>query len=234
MPPFSPARRLLLFAFALSVALHAVVLPFVRTGPTLAEEPLPPEIFMTEKPRTPAPRLSPPPTPRPPVVLPRKHAATPSRHLRESAYHAQSSSRNGPVESPYVAPVGVPEGQPPADATGAPVADQTPASTPAPTPVPHASTLACTRPDIPAATLRAAEPELPALAQQQGIHGEVDVVVWLDAASRVVEATVESSPSRVLVEPALAAARASVFRTETHNCAPIPARYLFRVDFTSD
>ena len=75
---------------------------------------------------------------------------------------------------------------------------------------------------------------MPALAQQSGIRGTVDVVVSLDAASRIVDAAVQSSPSKLLDAPALAAARASQFRTETHNCVPIAARYLFRIDFTAE
>jgi TonB family protein len=91
--------------------------------------------------------------------------------------------------------------------------------------------LACGRPDVVAATLRALEPELPALAQQQGVSGTVDVVVTLDASSRIVSARIAHSPSVLLDAAALAAARGSVFRTETRGCVPIPAEYLFRVDF---
>ncbi len=75
---------------------------------------------------------------------------------------------------------------------------------------------------------------MPALAQQQGIVGTVEVIVSLDAASRVVATRVRSSASGVLNAAAVAAARASQFRTEVRGCAPIPADYVFRVDFSGE
>jgi TonB family protein len=75
---------------------------------------------------------------------------------------------------------------------------------------------------------------MPALAQQQGIAGTVEVIVSLDAASQVVATRVRSSSSSVLNAAAVAAARASHFRTEMRDCAPIAADYVFRVDFSGE
>ena len=108
-----------------------------------------------------------------------------------------------------------------------------PATTPVVTPKPSPTPLTCARPTVAAMTLRAMEPDTPALAQQQGISGIVHVVVSLDAESRVVGTRIQSSPSAVLNDAALAAARGSQFRTEVKNCEPVAADYVFSVDFTS-
>ncbi|HWT07313.1 MAG TPA: energy transducer TonB, partial [Xanthomonadales bacterium] len=112
-------------------------------------------------------------------------------------------------------------------ATPAPPA-ATPTATPKPTPTP----LSCARPNVAATTLRTVSPDTPPLAQQQGIAGVVQVVVSLDAQSRIVGTRIQNSPSAVLNQAALAAARGSQFRTEVKNCEPISADYIFSVDFT--
>ena len=82
--------------------------------------------------------------------------------------------------------------------------------------------------------MRAVEPEIPGFAQQQNIAGTVDVVVSLDASSRVIGARIASSPSVLLNAAALGAARSSEFRTEVRACRPVAAEYLFRVDFAAE
>jgi TonB family protein len=80
----------------------------------------------------------------------------------------------------------------------------------------------------------AAQPDTPPIAQQQGITGDVEVVVTLDANSRQSQPpTVRQSPSRILNAAAIDAARQSRFQTEIRNCTPIAAQYLFIVEFTS-
>jgi TonB family protein len=76
-------------------------------------------------------------------------------------------------------------------------------------------------------------PETPALAQAQGISGDVTVIVSLDAASRVVNVRVASSPSDLLDAAALRAARESSFRTEIRDCRPVAADYAFIVEFSA-
>ena len=71
------------------------------------------------------------------------------------------------------------------------------------------------------------------MAQQQGIAGTVQVIVSLDAASHIVGTRIQSSPSVVLNQAALTAARQSKFQTEIRDCKPIAADYIFSVDFKS-
>jgi TonB family protein len=78
-----------------------------------------------------------------------------------------------------------------------------------------------------------AKPDTPAKAQQQGIQGTVQVSVSLNVDSQVVGACVQTSPSALLDNAALAAARQSTFQTEIRDCKPIAADYIYPVDFTS-
>ena len=79
----------------------------------------------------------------------------------------------------------------------------------------------------------ASQPETPALAQQQGISGDVTVVVQLDENSKLVSATVSKTPSAILNNAALSAARQSTFKTRVVNCKPIAESYRFIVEFSS-
>ena len=90
----------------------------------------------------------------------------------------------------------------------------------------------CPLPNRTARILHLAAPDVPEMAEQQGITGIVQVVVSLDSASRVVAARVQTSPSVVLNNAALAAARASIFQTEIRDCIPRSADYLISIDFT--
>ncbi|MBV9438808.1 MAG: hypothetical protein JOZ24_02330, partial [Candidatus Eremiobacteraeota bacterium] len=57
------------------------------------------------------------------------------------------------------------------------------------------------------------------------------VVISLDASSNITSARVVRSPSELLNEPALDAARHSVFRTEIRDCRPVARDFLFIVTF---
>ena len=92
---------------------------------------------------------------------------------------------------------------------------------------------ACSRPNVPASTIHAVEPNTPALAQQQGIQGTVQVIVSLDEDSHIIGTRIQSSPSAILNVAALDSARASTFQTEVHNCKPVRADYVYSVEFTS-
>jgi TonB family protein len=102
--------------------------------------------------------------------------------------------------------------------------------TPRPVPTP----VICARPNVAASVVRAEPVVAPALAQQQGIQGQVQVVVSLDADSRVIGTRIQSSPSAVLNAAALAAARQSTFQTAIRDCRPVPGDYLYTVDFTKE
>ncbi|HZO92504.1 MAG TPA: energy transducer TonB [Candidatus Baltobacteraceae bacterium] len=101
------------------------------------------------------------------------------------------------------------------------------------TPIPVPKPGACARPNVPATTIHAAEPITPPVGQEQGIAGDVQVAVSLNENSQVTAVRILSSPSVVLNEAALNAARASTFQTEIRNCIPIPADYIFTASFTS-
>jgi hypothetical protein len=57
--------------------------------------------------------------------------------------------------------------------------------------------------------------------------------VQLDENSKLVAASVSKTPSAVLNNAALAAARQSTFKTRVVNCKPIAESYRFIVEFSS-
>ncbi|HEY0383428.1 MAG TPA: SIMPL domain-containing protein [Candidatus Elarobacter sp.] len=99
------------------------------------------------------------------------------------------------------------------------------------TPSPAPAAAGCARPNIIATTLRPATAILPPIAEQQDINGTVQVAVSLDRDSNVVGARIMSSPSPVLNGVAIAAARATTFRSEIRDCRPIAGDYVYTVDF---
>jgi hypothetical protein len=101
-------------------------------------------------------------------------------------------------------------------------------SQPVATPVPTS----CAYPNVSAATIDAVEPEYPPLAGALGVQGTVQVLVSLDAFSHLVALKIYSSPSALLNNAALAAARASTFQTQIVNCHPLAANYLYSLNFT--
>jgi TonB family protein len=235
------ARNFLAYGFAISIAVHLIVLPFVHRSPTFAAEEPPPDVLHRDPIPTPPPTPRPSPTPRPtaqPPPPPREHLQTPQprqQQLRINAPHQDAHHGGSAHEDPNAHATGVPNGARNGDATAGPVASAAAASAPSPTPTPRPtpSPLSCARPNVPATTLRALEPEMPPMAQTQGISGTVGVVVSLDAQSHVVNTRIQSSPSALLNQAALAAARGSQFRTEVKNCEPIAADYLFSVEFAA-
>jgi hypothetical protein len=86
----------------------------------------------------------------------------------------------------------------------------------------------CIVPTLPAITLAAAEPEVP----PYGSGGTVQVLVSLDADSKVVSAAIKSSPSVTLNASALSAARRSTYRTAQRDCRPVASEYLFTVEYS--
>ena len=233
-------RKYLAYGFAISIAVHLIVLPFVHPQATVAEEE---RIHPVRVDHMPTPPPTPPPTPTPkptvpPTPPPREHPPTPAPHQQVRIRPPQAVARSGgPTEHGNRHDTGDVHGSVTQPETPAPAAADVsatpapPAATPTPKPTP--TPLTCARPSVAATTLRALEPDTPALAQQQGVSGVVQVVVSLDAQSRVVGTRIQSSPSAVLNQAALAAARGSQFRTEVKNCEPVAADYIFSVDFTS-
>ncbi len=237
-------RSFLAYGFGISIAVHLIVLPFVHTPATATEEERIDSVGVDH--RMPTPPPTPPPTPKPTVPPTQPPHATPppqrpvqQRPLLIHPPHQDAQPHAGAGEPANTHIAGDTGGNPTHSGTPAPGAGDVsstpvpPAATPQPTPRPTPTPLSCARPNVAATTLRALEPDTPTLAQQQGISGIVQVVVSLDAQSRVAGTRIQSSPSAVLNLAALAAARGSQFRTEVKNCEPVAADYVFSVDFTS-
>ena len=241
--PRERTRNFLAYGFGISIAVHLIVLPFVHPQATVAEEERVGHYVIDHVP-TPPPTPAPTPTPKltvPPTPPPREHPPTPAPNPHQMRIRPPRTTAHsgGATEPRNTHDTGDPRGTVTQPGTPAPGAGDVsappapPAATPAVTPKPTPTPLSCARPNIAATTIRATEPETPALAQQQGISGIVQIVVSLDVQSRVVGTRIQSSPSAVLNAAALAAARGSQFRTEVKNCEPIAADYVFSVDFTT-
>ncbi|GAC1659937.1 MAG: hypothetical protein NVS4B13_06470 [Candidatus Elarobacter sp.] len=245
VPTAERAKNFLAYGFALSIALHLIAGPFLKFERTQAQEDQPQKVTVVRVPTppptpppTPTPRPTVPPTPPPKSTPPPQQTPAPQQpKIKINTAKTESKSNTGPSETANKYTTGntqgIPQGQGTAAPSTAPPATAAPA-TPAPaTPKPTPTPASCARPNVDARTVRAVEPETPAMAQSQGIQGTVQVVVSLDATSRVTSVRVQSSPSAVLNSEALRAARQSQFQTEIRDCKPIAADYLFSVDFTS-
>jgi len=244
-PPATTAERaknFLAYGFVISVALHLIIGPFIHFQHTQTEEDQPQKVTVVRVPTppptpppTPTPHPTPPPTPPPKQTPPPVQTPAPQQpKIKINTVKTTSKSNSGPTEHSNTLTTGNTQGIPQGQGTSAP--STAPPATPAPatpTPKPTPTPQSCARPNVPATTLHAIEPDMPAMAQQQGIQGTVQVIVSLDATSHVTATKVQSSPSVVLNQAALSAARQSQFQTEIRDCKPIAADYIFSVDFQS-
>jgi TonB family protein len=240
-PPPSAAQRtknFLLYGFALSILLHLLLGPFVKFQHTQTEEDAPQKVTVAKiptppptPPPTPTPKPTPPPTPPPKETPPPKQTPAPQQPKLKINTLKTTNTHSGESEAANTHTTGNTQGIPQGIGTGPP--SSAPPATPAPAPPPTPTPRACARPNVPPSTVRAVEPDMPAMAQQQGITGDVTVDVSLDEANHIVSATVESSPSKILNSAALSAARQSTFQTEIRDCKPIAATYRFVVTFAS-
>jgi len=239
-PPVSTADRakyFLLYGFILSVILHLLFGPLVKFKHTQTEEELPQKVTVAKiptppptPPPTPTPKPTPPPTPPPKETPPPKQTPAPQQPKIKINTLKTSNTHSGVTEQSNTHTEGNTQGIPQGQGTGPP--STAPPATPAPAP-PTPTPRACARPNVPPTTTRAVEPDMPAMAQQQGITGDVTVLVSLDEASHITSSSIESSPSKILNSAALSAARQSTFQTEIRDCKPIAATYRFVVTFAS-
>jgi len=228
-------RTILGYAFGLSIALHLLVLPFMRVE-RIADADEPRVITRIDKiSPIPTPKPTPRPTPKP---TPRPHAVAPQHAHRIVVLLPHQA--HGPTTNARLPVAGAGErrengSDPNGDATPGPATTEAPATgAPIATPAPEPTRPpACASPNVAAATLQAAQPETPPLAAQQGITGEVSVIVSLDERSHIVGARIAKSPSTILNPAALRAVRDSTFRTEVRDCKPVVADYVFVIDFQS-
>jgi TonB family protein len=91
----------------------------------------------------------------------------------------------------------------------------------------------CAVPDRPPAVVRAAQPDFPAIAQQQGIFGTVQVAVTVAPDGSVTEVRIVRSPSAILNAAAVHAARVSTYQPQLRDCAPVTGDYLLTVRFAA-
>jgi TonB family protein len=200
------ASNLLIYGFAASIAAHVLLLPLAGLHAMHAAESASPPDLTVDTRAIPSPPPTPVATPEPRPTAPPRAAARAALRARPAA-HRPGRPATAAVAAHGPAALGD-DGPGEVDGSPGPAAESAVIST---APAATATPLACSRPDVAAATLRALEPELPALAQQQGVSGTVDVVVTLDASSRIVAARIAHSPSALLDAAALAAVRGSVF-----------------------
>jgi TonB family protein len=238
-PPSTAARswNFLLYGFLISIALHLILGPFFKAPHTQTEEETPQKVTVAKiptppptPPPTPTPKPTPPPTPPPHETPPPKKPPTPEQPKIKINTIKTTNTHSASTEVANTHTVGNVNGIPQGQGTAAPVA--APVSTPVPPP-PTPTPQMCARPNVPPGTDRAIEPDMPAMAQQQGITGDVTIDISLDENNHIVAASVESSPSKILNAAALSAARQSTFHTEIKDCKPVAATYRFVVTFAS-
>jgi TonB family protein len=240
-PPSTAARswNFLLYGFLISIALHLILGPFFKAPHTQTEEETPQKVTVAKiptppptPPPTPTPKPTPPPTPPPKETPPPKQTPSPQQPKIKIHTIKQTNTHTTNTELANQYTKGNTEGIPQGQGTAAPAS--APPATPAPPPPPPTpKPLMCARPNVEATTVHAIEPDMPAMAQQQGITGDVTVVISLDENSHILSATVDSSPSKLLNAAALSAARQSTFQTEIRDCKPVAASYKFVVEFNS-
>jgi outer membrane biosynthesis protein TonB len=237
-PPTVRARttNFLLYGFVLSILLHLIIGPFVKFERT-QEAPEKTDVVKIDKMPTPppTPKPTPPPTPTPPpkntpppsTPQPKPPQAIKINTLKTTSHNGEASEEGNTHTTG--SENGAPQGTGNAPATAAPVVATPAPPTPSPTPTPPT----CAVPNADARTISAAQPDTPAIAQQQGITGDVYVLVTLDENSKLVAEKVTKSPSSLLNAAALAAARQSTFKTRIVDCKPVADSYNFIVEFAS-
>jgi len=205
--------RFLIWALAISLSLHAVILLGLRhIAPVEAKTAPPPTPISIE-------RRVPPPTPKPPPATPQP------THVRTAVASAHVAPPKLPIAGPVQGPPVIPQSTDgPGPVRG--IATSEPSVVPTDTPKPQ-----CSVPDAPASVIDAITPTAPEDADDQA--GTAQVRVDLAPSGAVTHATIYRSAGNVLLDQAaLRAARSSTYRAETRDCALVGGSYLFTVDFT--
>jgi TonB family protein len=204
-------NRIIAWALGISIAVHvafAIAVHNMQPVEAAPEQP-PQQTFIVHiPPPTPTPRPAPsrPPHVTAPAQAPSHHVLTAPHVVQQSGTHAGPA---GPVAT-----------------SGPVVADVSPApGTPGSSPHP-----ACSNPNEPAHTLSVVAPEQPEDATNLPATAQIEVT--LDAAGRVVDATIYHSTNEMALDrAALVAARKTTYSPATVDCVPTGGSYLFRVDF---
>jgi protein TonB len=236
------------WAFLISLAIHAVTLPFFGIKARHLEKQEVEKVSVTKKIKVVAP-TPPPPTPTPPPPTPppkstpppvKQTNPPPQPKLKLNVVKTTSKDSGPSNEQKYVAPaVGSENGNPlGTEASGPPQPASTIAATPAPTPAPPTPTPKpqCPNPNADA-TIKGqpADLDYPEMAKEQGAVGTAQVKVTLDAAGNPVDVSIYKSAGNPLLDKsALAAAKATQYEPELVNCVKTAGSYLFRADFTGE
>ena len=241
-------RNFIGWAFVISLALHAIALPFLHLRGANRDKAEVEKVSVTKKIKVVVP-TPPPPTPTPPPPTPPPKSTPPPvkqtnpppvKKLVVTPPKTTSVSKTGPSEHRYVKPPagdenGVPQGN---AATGAPAPVATgvpkaPAPTPVPTPTPTPKPQ-CAVPNAQAAIRgTAVEPDYPDIARQQGAVGTTSVKVTLDPTGSVTDVSVyKSAGNAALDQAALKAARATAYTPDIVGCVKTAGSYIFEADFT--
>jgi len=91
----------------------------------------------------------------------------------------------------------------------------------------------CPQPYVATSVRSVATPESPAMALQQGVVGSVRVGVSLDERGAYTSGEIISSPSAMLNQAALAAAKRSTYTPAVFRCQPSPSGYEVTIEFTA-
>jgi TonB family protein len=232
------------WAFLISLAIHAVTLPFFGIKAQHAEKQEVEKVSVTKKIRVVAP-TPPPPTPTPPPPTPppkstpppvKQTNPPPQPRLKLNVVKTTSKDSGPSSEQKYVAPAAGSENGNPlgTEASGPPAPAATIASTPAPsaapTPTPKPQ---CPNPNEEAGIKGSpADLDYPDMARQQGAVGTAQVKVTLDADGNAVDVSIYKSAGNSLLDAsALKAAKATAYTPELVNCVKTAGSYLFRADF---
>jgi protein TonB len=241
----APVGSFIGWAFLLSIAIHAILLPFVHLKTHSADKQEVEKISETHKIKV-RPPTPPPPTPTPPPPTPppkstpppvKQTNPPPQPKLVVKPPKTTANTNTGPTEKKYVEAKGSENGVPQgtvASAPPAPVSNSTaPPATPAPTPTPTPKP-ACANPNAPAAIKGSpVEPDYPDIAREQGAVGTALVKVTLSATGSVTDVSInKSAGNAALDKAAMDAAKSTQYVPETDNCVPTAGSYLFQADFT--
>jgi protein TonB len=219
------------WAFAITLVLELIAVPFYHHYGHPAQEQTEKPITISKEtikppPTPPPPTPTPPPTPQP-RQTPQPHVVSPPRPMKISPPKLHSNSGAGPVTQRYVPPKNACSG---ANCLG-PATSTAPPAPPAPTPA------SCPDPSQEAHTLQVAQPNYPESAQELGL-GEVtvEVVVTLGPSGNVLSASIGSDPAHnsAIEMEALRVARMTTYAPKLENCKPVTSQYQYLVTFTPD
>jgi TonB family protein len=200
------AQRVLLVAFALSLALHAIVALVLH--PATADFQTQPEAVSVVRRSTMIVAHNTPPPPR--------HTQTPS-------------PRNLAPPSPRASGAAV------ARSEGGGTGRSTPAPPPAPTAVPSAAGAGCAEPNAAAAVVATPPPpDIPAAVRADHTNGVALVSVSLDAQGEVSGASVAQSTGNSSLDlVAVSMARDARYSAPLHDCKPVAGNATFSVKFVA-